>query len=86
MALRERVRMGTHAWTPPSSTSTEADDRDRVIAHAIDVMLTRLDTDPDLAGLARDGAPYACDFRHTDNRQRRVGSHAAPTSLSGFTK
>jgi len=57
MALRERVRMGTHAWTPPSSTSTEADDRDRVIAHAIDVMLTRLDTDPDLAGLARDGGP-----------------------------
>ena len=45
MALRERVRMGTHAWTPPSSTSTEADDRDRVIAHAIDVMLTRLGAD-----------------------------------------
>jgi len=57
MALRERVRMGTHAWTPPSSTSTEADDRDRVIAHAIDVMLTSLDTDPDLAGVGQGWRP-----------------------------
>jgi hypothetical protein len=58
-------RMGTQAWTPASSTSTEADDRDSVIAHAIGVML-----DADSETLVSVGAGESSDGYYAGGRLR----------------